>query len=153
MNEDAGFDAGEPFAPPVDGEDVGAVEAAPVSPDEVSAKPLTDAQVKKMLLSATGQVDAFAGERVGADLKMTDFEAGLIAPGLAMYANSRPAVAAALGGNEYLKAAAGLGIYGVRVVGERADTIRRANAEAEAAQEMPEIEPSPGAHPLQNTGF
>lgn len=120
-DEATGFDPGPTFNPD-DAPDEGVLG----KPDAaVLPKGLNDAKIAKALRDLTGGLNQMAGERVGADLTLTEFEAGMIAPGIRKYAESRPQVAAVLDGNEYAKAAVGLGIASWRIAGERAETLRQ----------------------------
>lgn len=125
--DDTAFDDGPAFVP-------GGRDASVVDPDDgQDRKPLTPEQVKAKLRKGTGKINEAAGAKVGADLQMTEFEAELIAPGLADYANRVPVVAMVLeGGPERARMAAGFGLYGWRVSGDVIEA-RRERAKAGAA--------------------
>ena len=138
-----GFDPGAEFVPDA---------AAPVDQPE----PIrfgVDA-VKKALRTSTGALNDFAGSTVKADLQMSEFEAGLIAPGLVKYLEARPALAAtvAAGGNEYLQAAVGMGVYGVRVTRERAKALQEAAEAPDAVQGAEQLHTAPEQAPIIQAG-
>ena len=130
-DEPGGFDPGEPF------------EAA-AAPPEPMPEPIRfgTGAVKKALIASTSALNGVAGETVHADLTMTDFEAGLIAPGVVKYLEARPRLAAtvAAGGNEYLQAAVGMGVYGVRVARERAKALAEQAEQADAASGAAQVQ-------------
>ena len=140
--DDGGFEPGAAFEPTT------APEGEPTAPIE----PVTFGvgAVKQALRAGTGALNDLAGDTVQADLQMSELEAGLIAPGVVKYLEARPRLAAtvAAGGNEYLQAAFGMGVYGVRVSRERAKAIEQAGEQAgEQLDEQP-AEPSDPQAPI-----
>lgn len=134
-DEVGGFDAGEPFV----------ADAAPsVEPNEPlkvpapALQPVTAKWVEEQLHEGTAHLHELLGERARADLRVTDLEAGLMAPGLARYLNSRPAAIAAVQGPaaDYLKLGAGSTLYGLRIAGERREDDPDVDVVDEAAREQ-----------------
>lgn len=109
--EGAGVDPGAEWSPDAAG------QSDPVEHEPVA--PVTPEQVQEFLSMLTGGLNAAVGERVGADLAMNTAELQLIAPPLTKYVNRVPVVARIVGHSDTLQLAAGVAMYGARIVAER----------------------------------
>lgn len=126
-----GFDGGPEFVPLPDD---APAPAGPPIPEPAPAGPqVKPGQVAEFLQALTGAVGSITGGTdgpVAADLRMTDDEAKMIAPGLAEYVNRVPAAAAVVGSGHIGTMVLGLAAYAGRIVQER-----RANLAHRAAMD------------------
>jgi hypothetical protein len=130
---EAGTDPGAEFVPGAGPDDVERV----LEPVRINVK-----DVQAALQKGTGIANDFAGESIGANLRMSDLESSLIAPGIVRYLESRPQLAAAAiaGGNEYLQLVIGSGVYGIRVARERTATLEQRETEKADESAAPALE-------------
>lgn len=143
VSETALIDAGEEWQPSVSQSvaDDGAIDAtaervAVANTSTADSVPdITETAVRNVLSGLTGTADMFAGERVGANLKMTKDEVNAIAPPLTRIINRNAKLKAVAAQGDLAQVVFNLTFgYGVRVVGEAAETNRKKVEELAAAE-------------------
>lgn len=128
-----GVDAGEGWTAPAAGS---APAAGPTKVDAAKLPDVTEESVRMVLYAISGGADMAAGARVGASLTMTDGELDQLAPPLTRIVNRNVKLKVlAAQGNLMDAVAIGIGSmgYGVRIAGERMESMRQVRADEVAS--------------------
>lgn len=139
------IDQGEEWQPSVsEGGRVDTVAQVAIAqtPTADSVPDITETAVRNVLSGFTGATNMLAGERVGANLKMTKDEVNTIAPPLTRIINRNAKLKAVAAQGDLAQVVFGLTFgYGVRVVGEAAESSRqRAEKAAEDEQKQKTVQ-------------